>query len=80
MTSFPTVQAPLGMTLALCFAWKKANELEAAKGDLWKRVAYATRYGKGCTLTEVMNLPVEHLSNYITALDQIVEEENRPTK
>lgn len=73
----PGVQVPLAASIAFAFAWKKANELKAAEGDLWKRVAYATRYGKGCSLTEAMNLPIDGLSAYISALAEIVEEENR---
>ena len=49
---------------------------------VWKRVAYATRYGKGCSLGEALGLDGWALNGYLEALNEIVKEENeasRPT-
>lgn len=40
-------------------------------------MAYALRYSKGATLTEVWEMPNEALSALLDALGEIVEEENR---
>jgi hypothetical protein len=40
-------------------------------------VAYATRYGKGCSLTEALELEVGDLHAYCAALDGIVRQEQR---
>lgn len=51
---------------------------EEAERLVWKRVAYAGRYGRA-SLTEALSLPEHHLSNYLEALADIVREENRPS-
>lgn len=49
---------------------------EEAIHKLWKRVAYATRYGHA-GLEDVLHMPQEHLQGYLEALNEIVGEENR---
>ena len=44
---------------------------------LWKRVAYACRYGKGVTLSEALAMDAESLGGLLEALGEIVDEENR---
>lgn len=46
---------------------------------VWKRVAYATRYGK-IGLSEAMSLDQMHLTEFIDAVGDIVQEENRANK
>ena len=43
---------------------------------LWKRVAYATRYGRA-TLGEAMSLGQDDLQAFIEAVGEIVKEENQ---
>jgi len=64
------------MCLATSFAWQAVG-VEDGRKAVWKRVAYALRYSKGATLTEVMEMPNEALSALLEALGEIVEEENR---
>lgn len=47
---------------------------------MWKRVAYATRYGKGVTLGEVLRLDQWALNGYLEALNELVQEENEANK
>jgi hypothetical protein len=46
---------------------------------LWKRVAYACRYGNA-SITEASHLPMEQLGGFLNALSEIVEEENAANK
>lgn len=55
-------------------AWRE-HDLEEALALLWKRVAYATRYGRA-SLGEVLGLDQSHLEQYLRAVVKIVDEEN----
>lgn len=59
---------------AYVIAWRE-HGTEDAVGMLWKRVAYATRYGR-CGLGEAMGLGQDDLESYIQAVSAIVKEEN----
>jgi hypothetical protein len=60
---------------AYAIAWQKQG-VEEARRVLWKRVGYATRYGR-IGLDEAMSLGQDHLQEYIEALGDIVAEENK---
>ncbi len=47
---------------------------------VWKRVAYATRYGKGCSLNEALTMDQVDLNGYLDALSEIVTEENKANR
>lgn len=47
---------------------------------IWKKVAFATRYGKGVSLTEALKLSCEDLSSLCNALSEIVQEEAEAAK
>ena len=61
-------------------AWTKIGGVEEGIHRVWKRVAYAVRYGKGVTLQEAMRLEHRDLSCLLEALSEIVEEENKANK
>lgn len=63
---------------SLVLAWKE-HDLEEALALLWKRVAYATRYGRA-SLGEVLGLDQSHLEQYLRAVVAIVNEENESNK
>lgn len=75
----PGCAPPLAFWLAFAFGWKKANDVEMSIAHLWKRVAYACRYGNA-SITEASNLPMEQLGGFLNALSEIVEEENAANK
>lgn len=56
-------------------AWRE-HDPEEALDLLWRRVAYATRYGRA-GLGEVLQLDQGDLNHYLEALAKIVEGENR---
>lgn len=64
------------MSCSLRIAWEEIGP-EAARGVLWKRVAYAMRYAKAGTFTEFWTMPNEALELLNCALAEIVDEENR---
>jgi len=72
------VRPPLAFMLANCFGWVKANDLEEAQAHVWKRVAYACRYGN--TGLEALHLPMESLGSLNQALSKIIQEENESNK
>lgn len=72
------VRPPLAVMLAKCFAWLKANDLEDAQSHVWKRVAYACRYGN--TGLRALHMPMESLGSLNQALSKIIEEENESNK
>lgn len=61
---------------ARALAWQ-----EVGTGDgerlLWKRVAYACRYGKGVSVVEALRLDSASLSAFLQAVGDIVQEESR---
>lgn len=61
---------------ARALAWQ---EVGTADGErlLWKRVAYACRYGKGVSVVEALRLDSASLSAFLQAVGEIVQEENR---
>jgi hypothetical protein len=59
-------------------AWRE-HDLDDAVGLLWKRVAYATRYGRA-SLTEVLGLDQSHLERFLRALVDLVNEENESNR
>lgn len=69
--------APLGIAYwaSWVVAWK-ANDTEAALSLLWRRVAYATRYGRA-TLGEALNLDPWALGAFCEAVSEIVSQENK---
>jgi hypothetical protein len=69
----------LSFWVAHALAWP-AVSVEAGRELVWKRVAYATRYGKGCSLGEALALDTEALGGYLQALGQLVKEENEAAK
>jgi hypothetical protein len=66
------------MAVAWAVAWEQVG-VESALGVVWKRVAYATRYGH-CGLGEALRMPQEQLQHYLDALSEIVQEENEANK
>jgi hypothetical protein len=65
--------------VAWSLAWQQMGT-EPATALIWKRVAYATRYGH-CGLREALSeLPLRALTAYTLALAEIVEEENEANK
>ena len=52
-------------------------EFEQYSKRRWDDVAYATRYGKGCSLREALGLDTQGMSQYVSALDRIVQKENK---
>ena len=46
----------------------------------WRNIAYATRYGKGCTLTEALSLDLRGLADYVEAVGYCVEQEAKAAK
>ncbi len=63
---------------ALVLAWRQ-HDPEEAVHQLWRRVAYATRYGRA-GLGEVMGLEQSHLEGFLRAVVSIVEEENEANR
>lgn len=66
--------------MAQCVAWTVVDCIEEARHLCWKRVAYATRYGKGVGLREALQMDQQHLNGFLEALSALVEEENRASK
>lgn len=60
---------------AYAVAWQKQGTEDGLR-LVWKRVAYATRYGR-VGLSEALGLGQDHLQEYIEALGDIVGEENK---
>jgi hypothetical protein len=60
--------------VSFVLAWRE-HHVDDAVALLWKRVAYATRYGR-IGLEEAMGLGQEDLQAYIEALGDIVRDEN----
>lgn len=58
-------------------AWTKVGGVDEGIHRIWKRAAYACRYGKGVSLSEALRLPHRDLSSLLEALSEIVEEENK---
>jgi hypothetical protein len=56
------------------FAWRE-HHVDEAVAMLWRRVAYATRYGR-IGLGEAMALGQDDLQAFISAVSSIVQEEN----
>jgi hypothetical protein len=46
----------------------------------WRNIAYATRYGKGCSLLEAMSLDTRSMNEYGEAVSYCLEQESRATK
>lgn len=64
------------MAIALSLErWKKKD----AKGEIWKRIAFVTRYGH-ITLTEALTMPVADLRAYGDALADLIQAENNAAK
>ena len=59
---------------ALVLSWRE-HHTDDAVALLWKRVAYATRYGRA-GLEEALCLGQDHLDQYIRALSDLVKDEN----
>lgn len=64
---------------AIIGAWIKAADQEEMLGKVWRRVAYATRYGKA-GLNEALSMPQEDLAWFCQAVGEIVDEENRAAR
>jgi hypothetical protein len=75
MTLHPTV----ALWASHALAWRKVSA-EEGRHRVWKRVAYATRYGKGVTLSEVLSLDQMQLNGFLEALSDLVKEENEANK
>ena len=60
--------------LAWVLAWRELD-VEDARGRVWERVAYATRYGRA-GLADVLRLDHGHLEDYCRAVVKIVKQEN----
>lgn len=56
-------------------AWQQRDPEEVLE-QLWKRVAYATRYGR-IGLEEAMGLDQHALGAFLQALSEIVADENK---
>lgn len=56
-------------------AWRRHTE-EPGLELLWKRVAFATRYGRA-GLEEALSMPQGALQSFLEAVGRIVEEENK---
>lgn len=64
--------------IARCVAWEKVGTEEALH-RCWKRVAYATRYGKA-GLRDALSMCSLSLQDYLEAVSELVQEENRPRR
>ncbi len=59
-------------------ASNKVGQEEPQK-RIWKRLAYATRYGKA-GLLDAASMCADSLQSFLEAVSDIVEEENKPAK
>jgi hypothetical protein len=66
-------------TYALAFSYERRG-LNKIRREKWLNIAFATRYGKGCTLRDALSLDMRSLADYIEALGKCVEEENKALK
>lgn len=64
------------IALALYLAWRQPGAIEDTRRAHMRRLAYATRYGHAGDW--VWFAPSDLLQEYVEALAEIVEEENRP--
>ncbi len=64
---------------ALAVAYDK-RAIKKFSQQRWRNVAYATRYGKGCSLGEALSLDLNALSGYVEALSYCVNEEAKAAK
>lgn len=69
----------MACSFALVHAYGQTT-VEEIEDRLWQRLAYATRYGRGITLTEALRLGTYELLRYNLALNHIVEQENSSAK
>jgi hypothetical protein len=64
--------------VAIVWAWHftMAWKMDASDriSEIWKRLAFATRYGRA-GLGEAMALPIDDLTSYISAVAEIMSEE-----
>lgn len=74
----PGMRSPLAWMVALHVAWGRTSDPEAARVEIWKRAAFAMRYGH--VGLDVLTLPLEGLTDLNQALGSLVEEENRANK
>ncbi len=68
----------MALMIARAMAWKGVGT-EGAEKLVWKRVAYATRYGKA-GLLEALELDQYALQGFLEAVSDIVQEENAASR
>ena len=77
------LMAGLPQSAALPFALSMAYLKLGTKSFVrsrWRNVAYATRYGKGCSLQDALSLDVKSMGDYIEAVAFCVEQEAKAAK
>lgn len=65
--------------ISRCLGWVQTNTLEDGIEAIYKRVAYACRYGNQ-SLDEMMHTAHPHMDQFIFQLGEIVEEENKSSE
>lgn len=70
---------PAVPSFALIFAYQLLG-MKGFTQSRWRSVAYATRYGKGCTLNDALSLDCKGIGDYIEAIAYCVEQEAKASK
>ncbi len=70
---------PAVLQFALSLAYGQ-NGMKGLIRSRWRNIAYATRYGKGCTLSEAIGLDAKSMNDYIEALNHCLNEEAKASK
>lgn len=72
------MRLPLAFAIARGLVWDR-NGTDAGAKKVWRRIAYATRYGNA-GLTEALELDQMALQDYLEAVSEIVQEENQASR
>lgn len=64
---------------ALAFAYQLVGT-EGFTRSRWRNIAYATRYGKGCTLFDALSLDLRSMGDYVEAIAYCVDQEAKASK
>lgn len=66
-------------SFALSFSYQQVGMKGFIKSR-WRNIAYATRYGKGCTINDALSLDLRAIGDYIEAIAYCVEQEAKASK
>lgn len=67
------------LPFALAMAYQR-HGMEGFIKSRWRNIAYATRYGKGCTLNDALSLDLRAIGDYMDAIGYCVEQEAKASK